>query len=106
MSQLRKITCDRCGAEVRIPLFWVLGIEGIFYCRACRQHFKIDYKLGALLAGLGWATAWAAMQLIACFTTAVTLTLAVLAFLPLGGFFSFAMRRAMLWGKIRRRNQK
>ncbi len=103
---LRKITCDRCGTEVRIPFFWVLGIEGIFYCKACKQHFKINYKWGALLAGLGWATAWAAMQLIAYFTTAVTLTLAVLAFLPLGVFFSFVMRRAVLWGKVRRGNRK
>ena len=92
----RKITCAKCGTTVNIPWLWVLGLEMIFYCKSCRQFHRINYKLGALLAGSGWALAFVSLQLIAYFTTPLTITLAALLFLPLGFLFSFLLRRTAL----------
>ncbi len=98
----REITCPKCGECVKIPWLWVLGLEMIFYCRECRKYFKINYKIGALLAGSGWALAFVSLQFIAFFTSAFTLVLAALLFLPLGFFYSFLLRRYAL----RRKNRK
>ena len=46
----RSLTCPQCGARVRIPWFWAIGIEGIFRCRQCRLPFKTGYKTGAILS--------------------------------------------------------
>lgn len=98
----REIHCAACGRTVRIPWLWVLGLEMIFYCKNCRSHFKIDYRWGAVLAGTGWALAFVSLQLIAFFTSAFTLVLAAAAFLPLGFFYSFRLRRAVLRYKNRK----
>lgn len=95
----REIDCPRCGQKVKIPWLWVLGLEMIFYCRGCRKHFKIDYKLGALLSGAGWALAFASLQLIAYPTSAFTIYLAAGSFIPLGLLFSFLLRRTVLCRK-------
>lgn len=99
---LREIKCGKCGSAVKIPFFWVLGIEGVFYCRQCKQHFKLNYKFGAVLTAVGWTLAMVTMQLLAFFTSAVTLTIAVIAFFPLAVFYSFLLRRFFL---KRRRKQ-
>lgn len=57
---------------------------------------RINYRLGALLAGIGWAFAFAAVQLVAFFSSAFTITLGALLFLPFGIFFSFLLRRFAL----------
>lgn len=59
---LRRIECPRCGADVRIPLWWALGVEGIFRCKTCRQPFKTGYKTGAFLSGLSLAVSLAQIQ--------------------------------------------
>ena len=102
----REINCPQCGETVKIPWFWILGIEGIFYCPDCRRHLKINYKLGALLAGIGWALSFVAIQLVAWFTSALTILLAALLFIPLGFFFSFLFRRAILKRRIRKQSAK
>ena len=47
----RSLTCPQCGARVRIPWFWAIGIEGIFRCRQCRLPFKTGYKTGRYPVG-------------------------------------------------------
>ncbi len=98
----RKITCPKCGESVKIPWLWVLGLEMIFYCKKCKKPLRINYKLGAVLAGTGWALAFVSLQFIAFFTSAFTLVLAAALFLPLGVFYSFLLRR----GVLRRKNRK
>lgn len=92
----REIRCGKCGETVKIPWLWVLGLEMIFYCKECRQFHKINYKWGAVLAGTGWALAFASLQLIAYFTSAFTIVLAGAAFFPLGFTCSFLLRRTAL----------
>ena len=92
----RDTTCKKCGATVKIPWLWIFGLEMIFYCRECRQYCRINYKLGALLAGIGWALALVSIQLVAYFTTAFTITLAAILFFPLGFLYSFLLRRFTL----------
>jgi hypothetical protein len=82
----------------------VLGLEMIFYCKNCRKHLRINYKLGAILSAAGWALALAAIQMIAFFTSAFTLALAALAFLPLGVGFSFFLRKIALKRACRKKN--
>ena len=102
----RKIRCAKCGAKVTIPWLWVLGIEMIFYCKECRQHYKINYKLGAVLAGTGWALAFVSLQLIAWFTVPFSVRLAAWLFVPLGIGFSFLLRRAALKRRGRVKSDK
>lgn len=92
----REIKCGKCGETVKIPWLWVLGLEMNFYCKECRKRFYINYKIGALLAGTGWALAFVSLQLIAYFTSAFTIYLAAAAFLPLGFGYSFLLRRFVL----------
>lgn len=92
----REVRCSKCEETVKIPWLWVLGLEMIFYCKNCRKYFKINYKLGALLAGTGWALAFVSLQLIAWFTSAFTIILAAILFVPLGILFSFLLRRTLL----------
>ena len=92
----RDTKCRKCGAKVNIPWLWAFGLEMIFYCPECRQYIKINYKLGAVLAGIGWALAFVSIQLVAYFTTAFTVTLAAALFLPLGFLYSFLLRRFAL----------
>lgn len=92
----REIRCRTCGETVKIPWLWVLGLEMIFYCRSCRAYHRIHYIWGAVLAGTGWALAFASIQLLAYFTNRFTITLAAAAFLPLGILYSFLLRRTFL----------
>ena len=50
LNERRTIACPRCGSAVRIPLFWIAGIEGIFRCKSCGLAFKTGYKAGAALS--------------------------------------------------------
>lgn len=106
MAAWREIACPRCGRAVRIPWLWVLGLEMIFYCKGCKQHLKINYKWGAVLAGVGWALALAAVQLVGFFTSAVTVALAAAAFVPLGVGCSFFLRKIALRRACRRKTEK
>lgn len=59
----RSLTCPQCGARVRIPWFWAIGIEGIFRCRQCRLPFKTGYKTGAILSAVSLSLSMALVQL-------------------------------------------
>ena len=100
----REIRCGECGKTVKIPWLWVLGLEMIFYCKGCRQYHKINYKWGAVLAGIGWALAFASIQLIAYFASKFTIVLAAVAFFPLGFLYSFVLRRSALRLACRKKN--
>lgn len=102
----REIYCPKCGEPVKIPWFWILGIEGIFYCGACRQYLRLNFRLGALLAGVGWALAFVAVQLLAYFTSAFTIALAAVVFFPLGFLLSFLFRRFLLKRSVRSKKTK
>ncbi|MCD7963583.1 MAG: hypothetical protein LUF90_08580 [Rikenellaceae bacterium] len=94
--KLTEIKCPRCRVLVRIPKFWLIGLEGVFYCKQCKKHFKIDYRIGAVLSGIGFAASFAVIQFTAYFTSAFTMIVSVVLFLPLGVFFSFLLRRTFL----------
>jgi hypothetical protein len=102
----REIRCPRCGKAVKIPWLWVLGLEMVFYCRECRQHLRINYKWGAVLTGIGWAGAFASIQLLSYFASKFTITLAAVAFLPLGFLYSFLLRRLALRHTKRTKSEK
>ena len=107
MSDIRKgcrhIVCPQCGERVRIPLFWVLGIEGIFRCPSCRLAFKTGYKTGAILSGIGFCLSMACVQLAVYVLGAGSLALGALAIVPLWIFFAYLLRKRYMIAKIRRR---
>ena len=92
----RDVKCGKCGETVKIPWLWVIGLEMISYCKECRKPIKINYKLGAVLAGIGWALAFVSIQLIAYAASKFTIILAAVAFFPFGFLYSFLLRRTIL----------
>lgn len=101
MMPSRRITCPRCGAPVRIPIYWALGIEGIFRCRACRQTFKTGYKMGAFLSALALCLAVAAVQLLVYLFSSYSLGLFALALIPLWLTTAFCLRKAWMMRRVR-----
>ncbi len=99
----RHIVCPQCGQSVRIPLFWVLGIEGIFRCPSCRQAFKTGYKMGAILSGIGFCLSMVSVQLAVYVLGAGSLALGAAAIVPLWIFYAFLLRKRYMTAKIRRR---
>lgn len=99
MLKSRHITCPRCGEDVLIPLFWVVGIEGIFRCRHCRQPFKTGYKMGAVLSALGLCLSMALVQVSVYLLSIYTMAVFVLLLIPGWIFFAFYLRR---WWMLRR----
>ena len=63
LNERRTIACPRCGSAVRIPLFWIAGIEGIFRCKSCGLAFKTGYKAGAALSATGLVLSLCTVQL-------------------------------------------
>ncbi len=101
MKNARTIACPRCGNSVRIPLYWTLGIEGIFRCRSCRQPFKTGYKMGALLSAVGLCLSMILMQVMVYLTSSYSLILFALLFIPVWFFFAFYLRKAWMIRKVR-----
>ena len=64
LNERRTIACPRCGSAVRIPLFWIAGIEGIFRCKSCGLAFKTGYKAGAALSATGLVLSLCTVQLL------------------------------------------
>ena len=64
LNERRTIACPRCGSAVRIPLFWIAGIEGIFRCSRCGLAFKTGYKAGAALSATGLVLSLCTVQLL------------------------------------------
>ncbi len=99
----RIIKCPQCGNEVRIPWFWILGLEGIFRCSACKTPFKTGYKAGAILSALGLSFSVAIVQLIVYLFSIYSMVIAVILMIPLWLYFSFHMRKRYMIRKTTRR---
>jgi len=99
----RHIVCPQCGQSVRIPLFWVFGIEGIFRCPACRLPFKTGYKTGAVLSGTGFCLSMVTVQLAVYVLGAGSLALGAAAIVPLWIFYAYLLRKKYMTAKIRRK---
>lgn len=92
------ITCPRCGADVKVPLYWAVGIEGIFRCRECRLPFKTGYKMGAVLSALGLTLAVATVQLLVYLLSIYSMAIFILALIPLWLVYGYGLRKSyMLW---------
>ena len=89
----RLLTCPRCGAEVKIPLFWAIGIEGIFRCPNCRMPFKTGYKMGAIFMALALTLAVTTVQLLVYLFSIYSMVLFVLALIPLWLFYGYHFQR-------------
>ena len=103
MSQLkhnRHITCPRCGTDVKIPLFWVIGIEGIFRCSNCRMPFKTGYKMGAVFMALALTLAVTTIQLLVNIFSIYSMVLFVLALIPLWLFYGYYFRKPYMLSLI------
>lgn len=98
----RHIVCPRCGAKVRIPLFWAVGIEGIFRCRECRLPFKTGYKTGAVLSALALCLSMATVQILVYLFSIYSMALFVLLLIPLWLFYAYHFRKWQLLRKARR----
>lgn len=102
MRTSRHITCPRCGAEVRIPIFWVIGIEGIFRCRNCRLPFKTGYKMGAFLSAIGLCLSVALVQILVYLFSIYTLVVFTLVLIPVWWFLAYHLRRWWMLRKARK----
>lgn len=96
------ITCPRCGADVKVPLYWAVGIEGIFRCRECRLPFKTGYKMGAVLSALGLTLAVATVQLLVYLLSIYSMAIFILALIPLWLVYGYGLRKSYMLWKIRR----
>ena len=94
------ITCPRCGADVKVPLYWAVGIEGIF--RECRLPFKTGYKMGAVLSALGLTLAVATVQLLVYLLSIYSMAIFILALIPLWLVYGYGLRKSYMLWKIRR----
>ena len=95
LNERRTIACPRCGSAVRIPLFWIAGIEGIFRCKSCGLAFKTGYKAGAALSATG---------LVLSLCTVLLLGLALI--VPLWLFYGFHLRKRYMLYRVRRRMRR
>ena len=87
------ITCPRCGADVKVPLYWAVGIEGIFRCRECRLPFKTGYKMGAVLSALGLTLAVATVQLLVYLLSIYSMAIFILTLIPLWLVYGYGLRK-------------
>ena len=99
------ITCPRCGADVKVPLYWAVGIEGIFRCRECRLPFKTGYKMGAVLSALGLTLAVATVQLLVYLLSIYSMAIFILALIPLWLVYGYG-RKSLFSPPDRRRYQR
>ena len=102
----RNIKCPRCGSQVRIPVFWTLGIEGIFRCPSCKLPFKTGYRMGAALFAISLALSLACAQLLIYIFSSYSLPLFVLAAIPLWIIFGFILRKTYMMRHIQRSLKK
>ena len=99
----RSVVCPQCGERVRIPWYWILGIEGIFRCPTCRLPFKTGYKMGAIYSALGLSFSILTIQLIVFLLSIKALIVAIVAVVPLWIFYAYRMRR---WQMIRKATRR
>lgn len=106
MRPSRTIPCPRCGGAVRIPFFWIMGIEGIFRCRGCGLPFKTGYRMGALLFALALSLSIATVQLFVYVFGAYTLWFFILLVIPLWLFYGYLFRRGYMLYRMKRREKR
>lgn len=87
LNERRTIACPRCGSAVRIPLFWIAGIEGIFRCKSCGLAFKTGYKAGAALSATGLVLSLCTVQLLVYLLGSYSLLLGLALIVPLWLFY-------------------
>lgn len=95
----RNLNCPKCGATVRIPVVWMLGVESVFACHNCKTKFKTGFKMGAVLFALSLTASVVAANLGAYVFSSYSIPLMALLIIPLWIFFGFVSRR---WWMIRK----
>lgn len=98
-----RFTCPECGATVRIPRLWAMGVEMVFVCQGCKRRFKTGYKLGAVLSALALTFALVTTNLCAWLLSSYSIPLVVLTIIPLWLLYGFTMRR---WWLLRRNKKR
>lgn len=99
----RSVVCPQCGERVRIPWYWILGIEGIFRCPTCRLPFKTGFKMGAVFSALGLSLSVLTIQIFVFLFSIKALAIAVVGVVPLWLFYAYRMRRWYMMRKAVRR---
>lgn len=89
----RSFACPRCGAAVRTPLIWALGVESVFVCPRCGLRFKTGFKTGAMLSALALTGAVGSVNLGAYILSSYSIPLMALALIPLWLLYGFLLRR-------------
>lgn len=102
----KTIICPKCGAEVRLPFLWIVGVEIVFRCGECKRPFKTGFKMGALLLGLSLALAVGCANILSYLFSSATIPLAVILIVPMWLLFGFMSRKAYLIYKIRRQQKR
>ncbi len=96
----RSFVCPGCGAQVKFPVAWILGVEVVFACGGCGKRFKTGYKMGALLMGLSLAVSLGIANLAVWLFSSVSMPLFVVAAIPLWvllGFYSRSLYFRQRW---------
>ena len=106
LNERRTIACPRCGSAVRIPLFWIAGIEGIFRCKSCGLAFKTGYKAGAALSATGLVLSLCTVQLLVYLLGSYSLLLGLAMIVPLWLFYGFHLRKRYMLYRVRRRMRR
>lgn len=101
-SLKRTFVCPGCGAQVRLPKSWCVGVERVFRCPECRKVFKTGYKTGAVLFGLSLSLALVTVHLVAWLLSSWSLPLLALGIVPLWLLYGFWLRRWQLLRKCRK----
>ncbi len=96
------VVCPCCGEQVRLPRWWMWGVEGRFRCRSCDTRFRIGYKAGAVIAGIGWTAGYAALQFFAFVFSAQVGVLFFFLFIPVSIWITYRLRLAWLKRVVRR----
>lgn len=91
---------------MRIPLYWIAGVEGIFRCKGCGLPFKTGYKMGAVLFALAFSLSVATVQLAVWLFSAYTLWLFCLLLVPLWIVYGYLIRRWYMMLRVRHRIRK
>lgn len=106
-SQKHKVLrCPACGSTVRIPTFWVVGIEGVFRCKECRFVFKTGYKMGAVLSAIGLCLSILTAQILLYVLSVKAIPIAIAIIIPLWITYGYTMRKAYMIRKCKRSAKK
>ncbi len=102
----RTFVCPKCGATVRFPTPWMLGVEVVFPCPECGCRFRTGYRMGALLFALALVLALATANLGVWLFSSYSLPLFVALVVPLWLLYGFWLRRGYFRRKWRKKEKK